>query len=489
MGKPTGFLEYPRETHPERPPADRVRDWHEFRLSLPVARLRDQGARCMDCGIPFCHTGRVVDGAASGCPLHNLVPEWNDLVYRGRWRDAWERLVSTDTFPEFTGRICPAPCEGACVLGIHAPPVSIRAIEKEISDRAFAEGWVRPKPPARRTGRRVAVVGSGPAGLAAAEFLNRCGHSVVVFERADRFGGLLMYGIPSMKLDKTVVQRRVDLMSAEGVEFRSGIRVGIDLESQRLRSDFDATILCTGSTVPRDLPVAGRDLAGIHFALDFLVDATRRLLSESDPASGPLSARDRRVLVLGGGDTGTDCIATAIRQGCRSVVNLELLPRPPEIRGDGNPWPAWPRVFRTEYGHEEAEAVFGCDPREFAWRTDAFVGEGDRVRAARVAAVEWVRDGDRSLPKAVDGSSRIVEADLVLLALGFLGPEPGFARHLGIALESRSNMLADDSTYSTSVDGIFAAGDCRRGQSLVVWAIREGRGAARACDRWLASRH
>ncbi|RME93857.1 MAG: glutamate synthase subunit beta, partial [Verrucomicrobia bacterium] len=358
MGKPTGFLEYERETPQDRPPAERVKDWNEFHHHLPVEKLRTQGARCMDCGIPFCHTGKLLSGMASGCPINNLIPEWNDLVYRGLMREAIDRLHKTNNFPEFTGRVCPAPCEGSCTVGIHSPPVTIKAIECHIIDHAWEQGWVRPKPPAVRTGKKVAIVGSGPAGLAAAAQLNKVGHSVTVFEREDRVGGLLMYGIPNMKLDKQIVQRRIDIMAQEGVTFRTGVAVGRDYPAGKLLEEFDAVILCTGATRPRDLQVPGRELQGVHFAMEFLTENTRSLL-DGKPSPRFISAKDKDVVVVGGGDTGTDCVGTAIRHGCRSVVQIEIMPCPPKERRPDNPWPEWPRILRTDYGQEEAIALFG----------------------------------------------------------------------------------------------------------------------------------
>jgi glutamate synthase (NADPH/NADH) small chain len=485
MGKPTGFLEYPRALPLVRPPAERVGDYAEFHGHPTEEALRQQGARCMDCGIPFCHTGTLLGGMAAGCPVHNLIPEWNDLVYRGRWREALERLHQTNNFPEFTGRVCPAPCEGSCVLGINAPPVAIKSIECAIIDRGFEEGWVAPTPPARRTGRRVAVVGSGPAGLAAAAQLNRAGHWVTVFERADRVGGLLTYGIPNMKLDKRVVQRRIHLLEAEGVRFVTQTEVGRDLAAAALRQDFDAAVLCCGATRPRDLAVAGRTLAGLHFAMDFLQANTRHLLDGKE-AAGLISARDLDVVVIGGGDTGTDCVATALRHGCRSLVQLEILPRPPAARGSDNPWPQWPKTYRLDYGHEEAAARFGRDPRRFAIATQRFVGGADgHVREIHTVDVDWIVEKDRAVPREIPDTEQVFPAQLVLLALGFLGPEGQLLEQLGVETDERTNARAEYGRFATNVPGIFAAGDMRRGQSLVVWAIHEGRGAARECDRYL----
>jgi glutamate synthase (NADPH) small chain len=486
MGKPTGFMEYERESEPARPAPERVGDWREFHARPAEGVLARQGARCMDCGIPFCHVGGDLDGQPAGCPVNNLIPEWNDLVYRGLWREAYDRLARTNNFPEFTGRVCPAPCEASCVLGISEPPVTIKSIECAIVDRAFDEGWIRPDPPAVRTGKKVAVVGSGPAGLACADQLNRAGHLATVFERDDRVGGLLTYGIPNMKLDKRIVQRRVDLMAAEGIRFAVGVAVGRDLSTVELTREFDAVVLCTGATRPRDLPIEGRDLDGIHFAMEFLRLNTKSLLDSGLSDRRYISARDREVVVIGGGDTGTDCVATAIRHGCRSVTQLEILPRPPDERAPDNPWPQWPRIFRVDYGQEEAAALFGRDPRDFALLTKRFEGDASgSVKELRAVSVEWVRENGRTVPREVPGTDRVFPANLVLLAMGFLGPEESLLDRLGVERDQRSNARADMGRYATSAPGVFAAGDARRGQSLVVWAIREGREAARECDRFL----
>jgi glutamate synthase (NADPH/NADH) small chain len=486
MGKPTGFLEFPRELPLVQAPAERVRHWSEFHEHADEVLLRQQGARCMDCGVPFCHTGTLLEGMASGCPINNLIPEWNDLVYRGLWQEALERLHKTNNFPEFTGRVCPAPCEGSCVLGINEPPVTIKNIECAVIDRAFEEGRVRPEPPGQRTGKKVAVVGSGPAGLAAAAQLNRAGHWVTVFERADRVGGLLMYGIPNMKLDKGVVQRRVDLMKAEGVAFVTNCEVGKDYPADKLRHEFDAVVLCGGATQARDLPVEGRHLQGIHFAMEFLHANTKSLLDSGHRDGQYISAAGKDVIVIGGGDTGTDCVGTALRHGCRSLVQFEILPRPPEERAPDNPWPQWPKVYKLDYGQEEAEALFGRDPREYLIQTKKFVGDAaGRVKELHTVRVEWARDNARFVPREVPGSERVFRAQLVLLAMGFLGPESQLLDKLGVEKDARSNARAEHGQFATSVPGVFAAGDMRRGQSLVVWAINEGRGAARECDRYL----
>jgi glutamate synthase (NADPH/NADH) small chain len=487
MGKPTGFMEYPRELPPDRPPLDRIRDWDEFHERLSDEKQQLQGARCMDCGIPFCHSGLIMQGAASGCPLHNLIPEWNDLIYRGLWREAWERLRKTNNFPEFTGRVCPAPCEGACTVGIHDPQVTIKNNEVYLADKAWQEGFVTPAPPRRRTGQTVAVVGSGPAGLACADQLNRAGHTVTVYERADRIGGLLMYGIPNMKLHKSVVQRRVDLMAAEGVTFVTSVEVGKDISAAAVRSSHDAVVLCGGATRPRDLTVEGRSLNGIYFAVDFLRANTRSLLDSNLTDGKAVSAQGKDVLIIGGGDTGTDCVGTCIRHGCRSVSQIEIMPRPSETRTSGNPWPQWPFVLKTDYGQEEAIALYGHDPRTYLTTAKKFVGDASgHVREVHTVEVTWQKDADgRQTAVEVPGTEKVWPAQLVLLAMGFLGPEDPVLNELNIARDARSNVRAEYGVFATNVRGVFAAGDMRRGQSLVVWAIQEGRGAARECDRYL----
>ncbi len=487
MGKPTGFMEYERELPEDLPPLQRVKDWREFHQHLSRAKLQEQGARCMDCGIPFCHTGQLISGMASGCPVNNLIPEWNDLVYRGLWQEALHRLHKTNNFPEFTGRVCPAPCEGSCVLGLNELPVTIKNIECSIIDNGFAQGWVTPQSPENRTGKKVAIIGSGPSGLACAAQLNYAGHWVTVYERADRIGGLLMYGIPNMKLDKAIVQRRVDLMSAEGVKFVTNAAVGVDIPGAKLKDEFDAIVLCCGATRARDLPIPGRDLVGIHFAMDFLHANTKSLLDSNHMDDRYISAKDKHVIVVGGGDTGTDCVGTSMRHGCKSLTQLEILPRPPDTRQPDNPWPEWPKVYKLDYGQEEAKARFGDDPRIYLTTGEKFVGDSNgRVKELHVYDVEWAKNEQGAfIPKRVPGTERILRADLVLLAMGFVGPEETVLAQLGIERDPRSNAKAEYGEFSTNVRGVFAAGDCRRGQSLVVWAINEGRGAARECDRFL----
>ncbi len=480
MGKPTGFKEFDRKKVPWRLPVVRINDYDEIYTEPKLEQLQEQGARCMDCGVPFCQS-------ATGCPIDNLIPEWNDLVYNNRWREAIDRLHKTNNFPEFTGRTCPAPCEGACVLGITNPPVTIKNIENAIVDRAWEEGWIVPEPPESRTGKKVAIVGSGPAGLSAADQLNRAGHLVTVFERANRIGGLLQYGIPNMKLSKAAVQRRVDKMTAEGVVFKTGVNIGKDVSPMDLRNDFDAVLLACGATKPRDLPIANRDAKGIYPAMDFLTGNTMQMVHGDSIDDAFLSAEGKYVIVIGGGDTGTDCIGTSLRHGCRSLVNFELLPKPSEDRAPDNPWPEWPRVFRVDYGHEEASAKFGRDPREYQILSKEFLkDENGNLRGIKTIQVAWAKkdDGGWAMSEVKD-SEKVWPAQLILLAMGFLGPEQYIAEAIGLEVDPRSNFQAVHGKFATNVEGVFAAGDCRRGQSLVVWAINEGRGAARAIDIYL----
>ncbi|HSU65588.1 MAG TPA: glutamate synthase subunit beta [Tepidisphaeraceae bacterium] len=482
MGKPTGFKEITRELPKRRPVELRILDWDEIYAEFPEDKLRAQGARCMDCGIPFCNSG-------SGCPLGNIIPEWNDLVYKNRWKDALDMLFKTNNFPEFTGRICPAPCEEACVLGINEKPVTIKLIEQSIIDHAFDEGWVKPRPPEKRTGKKVAVIGSGPAGLAAAAQLNKAGHLVTVFERADRIGGLLMYGIPNFKLDKKVVDRRVKLMEEEGITFKTNANVGDNVKVEDLRREFDAIVLCNGATAARDLKVPGRELQGIYKAMDYLPLQNKRNLGDQIPDEHFISAKDKHVIILGGGDTGADCLGTAQRQGAKSIRQFELLPRPPEARTQEMPWPDWPMIFRTSSAHEEAAWGYGGDVRDFSINTKSFSGENGVVTKLNAIRLEWSRGADgRYAMKEIPGSEFTLDCDLCLLAMGFVSPEhPGPIQQLNLKLDNRGNVVADEN-YMTSVPGVFSAGDIRRGQSLVVWAISEGRCAAHGVDKYLMSR-
>lgn len=468
-------MEFAREAHPGRPVEERVKDWKEVYKALPEDRLRTQGARCMDCGVPFCHTG---------CPINNIIPDWNDLVYQDRWEDALRELHSTNNFPEFTGRICPAPCESACVLGINEPPVAIKSIERAIADKGWEMGWIAPEPPSERTGKSVAVIGSGPAGLAAAQQLNRAGHSVTVYEKNEVAGGLLVLGIPDFKMEKHVVQRRIDQMEAEGVEFVYNTLVGVDVKGEDLLRDFDAVLIAAGSEKPRDLPIPGRDLDGIHFAMDFLPQQNRRNGGRTpDPKFDHISAKDKHVIIIGGGDTGADCLGTSRRQGAKSIRQYELLPKPPESRDQpgSQPWPLWPFTFKVESSHEEG------DVREYAINTKEFLGEGGKVTALKGVDLEWKpvdpATGRRAGFEEVAESEFEVPADLVLLAMGFVHPvHEGMVDEFGLDKDKRGNILANMNDFATSHPKVFAAGDCRRGQSLVVWAIAEGRKAAHAVD-------
>src|SRR5215471_6702035 len=466
MGNPTGFLEIARVTPERRPVDERIQDWQEVYKDFPEDKLKAQASRCMDCGVPFCH---------QGCPLGNIIPDWNDLVYRGRWQEALSRLFATNNFPEFTGRICPAPCEGSCVLGINSDPVTIKQVEVTIIDRAFREGWVKPQIPEVRTGKHVAVVGSGPAGLAAAAQLNSAGHWVTVFERADRVGGLLRYGIPEFKMEKHILDRRLNLMQEEGIKFRTNANVGIDVPVGDLRREFDAILLAGGSTAPRDLPVPGRDLKGIYFAMQYLPLQNKRCEGDEISDHEFISASGKNVVIIGGGDTGADCLGTAHRQGAKSIIQFELLPKPPAQRAADNPWPNWPNIFRTSSAHEEGGG------RDYCVMTKSFSGSNGRVEKLRAVRVEFV---DRTM-REIPGSEFEIDTELVLLAMGFIGPERnGMLEELGVAINERGN-VATNPEKMTSVPGIFAAGDMARGQSLVVWAIREGRQAAKFVDKYM----
>ena len=477
MGKVTGFKEYDRQTEAYRPVSDRINDYGEiFTGSHNEDQLQTQGARCMDCGVPFCQSD-------NGCPINNLIPEWNDLVYNGQWKTALERLLKTNNFPEFTGRVCPAPCEGSCVLGMNNPAVTIKNIELAIIDKGFKEGWIKPYQVEFRTGKKVAIIGSGPAGLAAADELNKLGHNVVVYERDNRIGGLLMYGIPNMKLGKDLVDRRVDLLRDSGIEFVTNANVGKDILVKDLESDYDAIIFATGATQPRDLPVENRNVSGVHFAMEYLKSNTSSYLDSGVGDQSDLSAKDKNVIVIGGGDTGTDCIGTALRQGAKSIVNFELMSRPPNDRAENNPWPLWPYIWRVDYGHEEATEKFGKDPREYQIMTKSFLkDESGKVKGLTTVNVEFV-DGKLN---EIDGSEKHWDADLVLLSMGFVSPEHYLSDDANIDLDDRGNYKATYGEYVTSKNNIFTAGDCRRGQSLVVWAINEGREVAEKVNNYLS---
>ena len=478
MGKATGFLELDREVESYREVDVRINDYDEiFTGSHNLDQLQEQGSRCMDCGVPFCQS-------SNGCPIDNLIPEWNDLVYKNEWKEALERLEKTNNFPEFTGRVCPAPCEGSCVLGLNNPAVTIKNIELAIIDKGFEEGWIKPRLVESRSGKKVAVVGSGPAGLAAADELNQMGHLVKVYERSDRIGGLLMYGIPNMKLGKDVVDRRVELLSDEGVEFITNVDVGKDITTKELQENFDAVIFATGATKARDLPAENRDAKGIYPAMDFLTSNTKSLLDNGQPDQSDLSADGKNVIVIGGGDTGTDCIGTSLRQGAKSIINFELMSRPPEDRSDNNPWPEWPVIFRVDYGHEESSQVFGKDPRHYQLLTKSFIKDSKgNVKGINTINVDFI---DGKLLE-IEGTEKTWDAELVLLSMGFLSPEHYLSDDAEIELDQRGNYLSEHGDYKTSKEGIFSAGDCRRGQSLVVWAINEGRGVASSVDNYLAN--
>lgn len=485
MGKPTGFLEYKRVDAKAETPEKRIKHFHEFHTSLSNEEQKKQGARCMECGVPFCQAGAMLGGMVSGCPLHNLVPELNDLVYHGNWKQAYERLEKTHSFPEFTCRVCPALCEAACTCGLDAEPVATRENERAVIEMSYANGWVKAEPPKVRTGKTVAVIGSGPAGLAAAQQLNKRGHLVTVFERSDRIGGLLRYGIPNMKLEKSVIDRRVNIMEEEGVLFRTGVDVGRDVTAEQLKKEFDRVVLCCGASEPRDITVAGRDANQIYFAVDYLSSVTKSLLdSDLKDHKFPVT-KGKHVLVIGGGDTGNDCVGTAIRLGAKSVTQLEMMPKAPEVRADSNPWPQWPRISKTDYGQEEAIAVFGHDPRIYQTTVTEFIKDekGD-VQKARLVTLESRKDEKtgRMSMVPIEGTEVVADAQLVLIAAGFLGSQKYVTDAFQVKMDDRTNVVTKPEEYETSEKGVFTAGDMHRGQSLVVWAIREGRKAAQAVD-------
>lgn len=487
MGKITGFMEYQRADQKKRPVQERISDWNEFRIPQEPDELKIQGARCMNCGIPFCHGGILLNGMAAGCPVHNLIPEWNELVYLDQWEEAYKRLIRTNPFPEFTARVCPAPCEGSCTEGHIMDPVAVNSLEYAIIEKAFTEGWVKPNQ-VKTTGKKVAVVGSGPAGLSTAYYLNSVGHQVTVYERSDRAGGLLMYGIPNMKLQKNVVERRVSILQESGVEFVFNKEIGKDLRAQNLVDDFDAVVLCCGSTKARGLDVEGKELKGIYYAVDFLKANTKSLMDSGLNDRQYISAKGKDVIVIGGGDTGTDCVGTSIRHGCKSVVQFEIMPKPPGSRQEpNNPWPEWPVKQKVDYGQEEAIVLYGKDPRNYCLSAKSIVGNAKgEVKEVHTVDVIWDKNSaGRMVPKEIGGSEKVWKADLVLLAMGFLGPEDTIPNELKLERDARSNVKAEFEQFETNLDKVFAAGDMRRGQSLVVWAIQEGKLAAKAVDKYL----
>ncbi|KIL34732.1 glutamate synthase [Cohnella kolymensis] len=489
MSTPTGFMEYQRELPADRDPLERIKDWKEFHRMFSEDQLRTQGARCMDCGTPYCHTGMELAGSASGCPINNLIPEWNNLIYRGLWKEAYERLMKTNNFPEFTGRVCPAPCEGSCTVGLIGEAVTIKTIEQAIIDRAFEEGWVVPEPPKTRTGKKIAVVGSGPAGLAAAAQLNKAGHTVTVYERADRIGGLLTYGIPTMKLEKDIVQRRVDLLAAEGVQFVTNTEIGKDISSEKLVADYDSVVLCGGATKARPIgTMEGHNLKGIYPAMEYLNSTIKSYLDHGLEEGTYISGKNKHVIVIGGGDTGTDCVATALRHGCASITQFGTHAKAPLQRDPlANPWPEFPNVYTLDYAHEEAKALYGEDPRAFSVLTKKFVGdENGNVKELHTVQIRrYIDEQGRKIYEEIPGTEKIWPADIVLVAVGFEGPETTIIDQLGLETDRRTNVKARYGKYTTNVDKVFAAGDMRRGQSLIVWAINEGREAAREVDKYL----
>ena len=488
MGKPTGFMEYKRETSEEIKPKQRIKNFNEFHEHLPMEKQRLQGARCMECGVPFCQSGMTLCGMTSGCPLHNLVPEWNDLVYTGNWEQAYERLKKTNNFPEFTSRVCPALCEAACTCGLNGDPMATKENEYAIIENAYDKGYACPKPPKARTGKRVAVVGSGPSGLAVADQLNKRGHLVTVYERSDRIGGLLMYGIPNMKLEKQIIERKIRVMEAEGITFVTGVDVGKDIKAEKLLKEYDRVVLACGASNPRDINAPGRDAKGIYFAVDFLKTNTKSLLDSHFEDGKFVNTKDKNVVIIGGGDTGNDCVGTAIRHGCKSVTQIEMMPKAPEKRAENNPWPEWPKILKTDYGQEEAIAVFGHDPRIYESTVKEFIKDkSGSLKAVKIVRLSWEKDPatGRMSMKEVPGSEQVLDAEIVLIAAGFLGSQRYVTDAFKVELTERTNVKTEAGAYKTSVDNVFVTGDMHRGQSLVVWAIREGREAAREVDESL----
>lgn len=488
MGKPTGFMEYERETSVAVKPKQRIKNFNEFHEHLPMEKQQLQGARCMECGVPFCQSGMMLCGMTSGCPLHNLVPEWNDLVYTGNWKQAYNRLKKTNNFPEFTSRVCPALCEAACTCGLNGDPVATKENEYAIIENAYNKGYAAAKPPKVRTGKKVAVVGSGPSGLAVADQLNKRGHLVTVYERSDRVGGLLMYGIPNMKLEKRIIERKIKVMEEEGITFVTGVDVGKDMKAERLLKDYDRVVLACGASNPRDITAPGRDAKGIYFAVDFLKANTKSLLNSGLADGEYINTKDKNVVIIGGGDTGNDCVGTAMRHGCKSVVQIEMMPKAPEKRAENNPWPEWPKILKTDYGQEEAIAVFGHDPRIYESTVKEFIKDkSGNLKAVKIVKLTWEKDEQtgRMNMKEIPGSEQVLDAEIVLIAAGFLGSQKYVTDAFKVELNERTNVKTGPGRYQTSVDNVFVAGDMHRGQSLVVWAIREGREAAREVDESL----
>lgn len=488
MGKPTGFMEYERVTSKEIEPKKRIKNFNEFHEHLSKEEQQLQGARCMECGVPFCQAGMNLCGMTSGCPLHNLVPEWNDLVFSGNWEQAYRRLKKTNSFPEFTSRVCPALCEAACTCGLNGQPVATKENEYAIIENAYREGYAAAKPPKVRTGKSVAVVGSGPSGLAAADQLNKRGHSVTVFERSDRVGGLLMYGIPNMKLEKHIIDRKIKIMEEEGVKFVTNVDIGKDMKAAKLLHEFDRVVLACGASNPRDIKVPGRDAKGIYFAVDFLKANTKSLLDSKFEDGNYVNTKGKNVIIIGGGDTGNDCVGTAVRHGAKSVIQIEMMPKAPEERAENNPWPEWPKVCKTDYGQEEAIAVFGQDPRIYESTVKEFIKDKNgSLKAVKIVKLSWEKEKEsgRMIMKEEAGSERTLEAEVVLIAAGFLGSEKYVTDAFKVEVNERTNVKTEEGAYATNVKNVFTAGDMHRGQSLVVWAIREGREAARAVDESL----